>query len=234
MSKDNLTKGEKAARKKLQRFLCDKRVLAGIIAGAISGTVFTVLFLGFATGLIYKLIGSQDSITPDERTSRLILFFIPVIISGAGAFINFRSYYIRRRLTRISLDAIESRGELEKAASELESPDCEVFYMNRRLLSKAARAGTVASENYLFSSNNGTALRYDDIRRYSVFTSKGAAVVTQYLIVAAPDEKSVLVFYAGKTDRSDHSTYGGTPADRLIGIISERNPSAVFEEQKEQ
>lgn len=123
---------------------------------------------------------------------------------------------------------------MEKAASELESPNSEVFYMNRRLLSKAARAGTVASENYLFSRNNGTALRYNDIRRYSVFTSKGAAVVTQNLIVAAPDEKSVLVFYAGKTARSDYSADGGTPADRLIGIISQRNPSAVFEEQKEQ
>lgn len=75
VSKNDLTKAEKAARKKLQRFLCDKIALAGIIAGAICGTVFTVLFLGFATGLIYKLIGFQDSITPDRWTSRFILFF---------------------------------------------------------------------------------------------------------------------------------------------------------------
>ena len=233
MSKNNLTKAEKTARKKIRNYICGRRLLARQRFSAIMAVYIAVINICVAAGLMEKIIGSENTLSPVQRVTKFFIFFTIAAVLGAGAFYFFRSNAVMRRDTKRSLEAIRQRGELEKAAAELGAEDNTVFGMGSLLLSRITIVETIASENYLFARNYGAALRYDDIVRYSVTTAKGAAAASDYLKVYTSDRKAPFFFYIGTAKRSGEKTEGlGTAAERMIGIISQRNPSAVFEEQK--
>ncbi len=232
MSKNNLTKAEKTARKKIRNYICGRRLLARQRFSAIMAVYIAVINICVAAGLMEKIIGSENTPSPVQRVTRFFIFTIAAFLVLV-AFYFFRSNVVLRRDTKRSLEAIRQRGELEKAAAELGAEDNTVFGMGSLLLSRITVVETIASENYLFARNYGAALRYDDIVRYSVTTAKGAAAASDYLKVYTSDRKAPFFFYIGTAKRSGEKTEGlGTAAERMIGIISQRNPSAVFEEQK--
>lgn len=233
MSPKSLTKEENAARKKIRRYICARNILARQRRNAIFTLIMTFIILCFATGLVDKLIGSENMLSPAQIVLRYIIFVPIAVLLGLNAFINIRSNHVMRRNTKRSLESLRQRNELEKAAAELETDNNTVFGMGSSLMSRVTKVETIASENYLFAKKHGAVIRYDDIVRYSVTKAKALAAITSYLKVYSSDENAPLFFYICTAKRSQKDTDNSNALiEQILSILSLRNPSATFEEEK--